>query len=361
MKTKALQLIAVAGLGLAILVSAQATPAGNAGAPAPQKPSSTLPANQPPLQLSTPGELPPPQPIRFPPADPKNFTAASPSAETVNAFLKQLWGYDVNRVWQVEAIQKTEAPGTSRVIVFVGDQGSRRGPAETLFYVTPDGQHAVAGNQIIDFGADPFAAKRAILQQRANGPARGPASKALLLVEFMDLQCPQCKAAQPTMDRLAQDFPGARIVYQAFPLPQLHPSAEKAADYGHCVAQLKGNEAYFKFAQAVFDNQAALTPTGTDQALKDAAVKAGADAVAVKDCADTTSTKDAIAASVQLGKDLGVNQTPTLFVNGRSLPLSGIPYDTLKQLLTFEETQASAQPSQGKAAPLQSKPATSKP
>ena len=63
-----------------------------------------------------------------------------------------------------------------------------------------------------------------VLQQRADGPYRGSASKDLEIVEFADFQCPHCKEAQANMDKLAVDFPKARIVFQNFPLPQ-HPQA----------------------------------------------------------------------------------------------------------------------------------------
>ena len=86
------------------------------------------------------------------------------------------------------------------------------------------------------FGEHPFAENRAILQQRADGPYRGSASKDLELVEFADFQCPHCKEAQANMDKLAVDFPKARIVFQNFPLPQ-HPERPQAADYGVCVEQ----------------------------------------------------------------------------------------------------------------------------
>ncbi len=148
----------------------------------------------------------------LPPTDPKNFTASSPTAETVNQFLTALWGYDVNRLWRVYSIQTTPAPGVSRVTVLVADKSANAKVQPTAFFVTPDGVHAIAGDGVVDFGPKPFAANRQTLQARADGPARGSASKALELVEFADMQCPHCKDAQASMDRLLQDFPNARIV-----------------------------------------------------------------------------------------------------------------------------------------------------
>ncbi|HEX4019628.1 MAG TPA: thioredoxin domain-containing protein [Acidobacteriaceae bacterium] len=350
MKRNVLQMIAAAGLGFAVLAYGQTAPSG----PTPQNRSQAIPPNQAPLQLSTPGQAPTPKPITFPPPNPKNFTATTPSMDTVNAFLKQLWGFDPNRKWQVEAIQKTEAPGLSRVIIFVGEEGSSNRPGETAFFVTPDGQHLIAGGQVMPF-PDPFAATRTLLEEKATGPYRGAASKKLLLVEFADLQCPHCKEAEPTMERLEQDFPTARIVFQNFPINSLHPAAEQAAEYGVCVAQLKGNDAFFKYVQAVFDTQAGLTPADTDKTLADAVTKAGADPAAVKTCVASPATKAAVDASRQLGVDVGVNETPMLVINGRPLAVNSVPYATLRQLVSYESSKLAAQSST--AAPsLRTKP-----
>ena len=86
----------------------------------------------------------------------------------------------------------------------------------TAFFVMPDGKHAIA-DTMLDFGANPFAERRKILQDRADGPAQGAASKDLLLVEFSDLQCPHCKEAQTTMTQLAKDFPAAADRASAIP------------------------------------------------------------------------------------------------------------------------------------------------
>lgn len=284
-----------------------------------------------PLQLNS---VAAPPKIQFPPVDPKNFTAASPTSAQVNAFLKNLWGYDPNRVWQVDAVQTTQAPGVSRVMVLVAEQGVSHEPAATVFFVTPDGRHAIAGSDVIAFGSDPFADVRQKLETQASGPSRGSNSKNLMLVEFADLECPHCKEAAPTMDHLATDFPNARIVFENFPLTTVHPAAEKAAEYGVCVAQEKGNAAFFQFVQAVFDNQGGLTGNA-DETLKDAATKAGANPATVAACAETPAAKTAVENSLKLGQDIGVDQTPLLFVNGRAIPVAGIPYNTLKQIVTY--------------------------
>lgn len=204
----------------------------------------------------------------------------------------------------------------------------------------PDGKHAVAdASGIITFGATPFADARKTLQERVDGAYRGAAGKDFMLVEFADLQCPHCKEAQATMDRLVQDFPNARVVFQNFPIADIHPFAFKAASYGYCITKQK-NEAFFPFAADVFDKQAALTPATGDQTLKDAVTKAGLDPAAIDACAATDDTKKSVEASVKLAQDIGVEQTPMLAINGRLIPLSAnLPYETLKTIISYQASQ----------------------
>ncbi len=312
-------------LSVAVIAGAQTGTTGTA-------PKATTPS-APALHLNDLGQMSKPDP--FPAANPKYFTAASPTVDTVNAFLKALWGYDANRIWRVEAIQTTGAPGVSKVVVFVSDKSPNAKVQTTAFFVTPDGNHAIAGDGVIPFGATPFAATRKILEARADGAARGAASKDLLLVEFADLECPHCKEAQATMGQLLKDFPNARMVFQSFPLVQIHPFAFKAAAYGYCIQQQK-NDAFFTFASAVFDTQAALTAETGDATLKNAVTKAGLDPAAVDTCAATQATKDQVNASIKLAEEVGVNQTPMLAVNGHMLPITSVPYETLKQIVAYQ-------------------------
>ena len=272
----------------------------------------------------------------FPKPDPKNFTANAPTKETVDAFLTASWGYDDNRVWQVQAIIKTPVEGISKVIVLVGDKTGKEKPGALQFFALPDGKHIITGDQIVSFGANPFADYRAVLQQRANGPFRGSPSKDLELVEFADFQCPHCKEAQANMDKLAVDYPKARIIYENDPLSAIHPEAVIAASYGACVASLGGSTAFFQFVSTVFEGQAGLaTSDGATLTLNSAVTKAGLDPAKVAACAATPQTKATVDASVKLAEDLGINQVPILVINGRQVPANA-PYETLKKIIDFQ-------------------------
>lgn len=273
----------------------------------------------------------------FPKPDPANFTAASPTKETISAFLQESWGYDENRMWQVQAIMKTPVEGISKVVVFIGDKTGKQKPQALQFFALPDGKHIIAGDEILAFGEHPYADLRAQLQQKANGPFKGSASKDLELVEFADFQCPHCKEAQANMEKLATDFPKAHIVFENYPLEKIHPEAKKAAAYGVCVAKEGGNNAFFDFANAVFDAQDGLgTPDGATLTLNSAVTKAKLDPNKIAACAATPATSQEVENQVKLAEDLGINQTPTLMVNGRQLPVSAVPYDTLKQIILYQ-------------------------
>jgi len=289
-----------------------------------------------PAQGTTPPPAPAPKAPEFPAPDPADFTATTPSKEVVNAFMEANLGFDENAMWQVQAIQKTQLPDISKVIVFVGDKTGKQQPYRFAFFTTPDQKHIIVGERIVPFGDHPFAEFRAILQQRAGGPYRGSASKDLELVEFADFQCPHCKAAQANMDKLVTDFPKARIVFQNDPLVSIHPESLTAAEYATCVAKMAGSTAFFQFASAVFDGQDGLaTADGAALTLNSAATKAGLDPAKVAACAALPETKATVEPSIELSKDLDISAVPTLVINGREVPANA-PYETLKKIIEYQ-------------------------
>jgi protein-disulfide isomerase len=316
---------------LTVLAVAAWLPVALAQSPTPQAPSPQAPS-----AAAAPAPSAAPEPA-FPPIDPANFTATTPTKQTVEDFLHAYWGYDTNRMWQIQAILPTPATGVSRVLILVRSTagGPKDQTQQLSFFTLPDGKFLVA-DSLLPFGSKPFQAYREILEAGASGPTQGGASKALELVEFSDFQCPHCKDAQPIVAKLLADYPSAHFVYQDYPLTQIHTEAMKASTHGYCVAKAGGNEAFFKFSDALFAAQAGLTPTTADATLKDAETKAGQDPAKIAACSTTPAAKAAIDASVALGGRVGVNSTPTIYINGRGLPLVGIPYEMLQKIIEFQ-------------------------
>jgi len=260
-----------------------------------------------------------------------------PSEETVNSFLFQMFGYDGTTTWKVGEIRPSEVPGLAEVsVVITNAQGSN----VNRLLVSADGKHVITGD-ILPFGAKPFDDTRAKLEKGVNGPAKGPEKAAVTIVEFSDMQCPHCAKAASTIDQLLALEPEARFVFQNFPLP-IHNWAEKAASYVDCVGRASvgqpANDAVWKFIQKTFNDQANITVANADEKLKTIATASGANADEIAACAAKPDTKARIEASVALGKSVGVSVTPTLFINGRSLP-AGIPVDLLKKIADFMASQ----------------------
>ena len=257
-----------------------------------------------------------------------------PSEATVDSFMQQTFGYEPNVTWKVSSIKPAPVPGLAQVDVVLA---SPQGQQSSRFYVTADGEHAVVG-EIIPFGAKPFDHARKTLEKGISGPSRGPKDASVMVVEFGDLQCPACKAAQPAIEALIAAEPNARFVFQNFPL-EMHNWAAKGAAYADCVAQAS-NEAFWKFVAKTYETQADITAENADQKLTALADGAGVKGADIAACANTPVTKAHVDASLALGKSVNVNGTPTLFVNGRSMGnISQVPAETLKGLVDFAAKQ----------------------
>src|SRR5450631_13356 len=258
-----------------------------------------------------------------------------PTEDTVNSFLFQMVGYDPTKTWKVTEIRPSEVPGLAEVLFVVTNA---QGSGLNRLLVSSDGKHAISGD-ILPFGAKPFDDARVKLEKGVNGPAKGPARAAVTIVEFSDLQCPHCQKAAPAIDQLLAQEPEAHFVFQNFPLPA-HNWAEKAAGYVDCVGRIS-NDAVWKFIQKTFDEQANITESNADEKLKAIATAAGANGDEIATCAAKPDTKARVETSVALGKSVGVSGTPTLFINGQSVP-GEAAVELLKKIVDFKASQEKA-------------------
>jgi protein-disulfide isomerase len=250
-----------------------------------------------------------------------------PSEETVNAFLQQTFGYDSTVTWKITAIKPSIAEGLAEVNVTLTNA---QGQSGTTLYVTPDGKHALTG-EIMPFGAKPYGPAKEALLKGINGPGRGPEKSAVTIVEFSDLQCPHCKEANPTVEKLLSEDPNVHFILQSFPLP-MHNWALKGAAYADCVGRAS-NAAFWKFIDGVYAAQADITAENADQKLTELADQAGVKGPDMAACSTQPETQTRVENSINLGKAVDVTATPTLFINGRPVGVSGNNYEVLKQLV----------------------------
>jgi protein-disulfide isomerase len=254
-----------------------------------------------------------------------------PSMEMLNSFMHHMFGYDPMIKWKVESVRPSDIPGVTEVVATFGEPPQQR----TVFYVAGDLEHAFIG-QIIPFGADPFAPVRKKLAADAKGPVQGSASAPVEIVEFSDFECPHCKKAQPKLEQLMNESPNARLVFENFPLSNIHKWADLAAGYADCIGRSNPDK-FWKFFHSVFDQQEQITDQTAATKLSSLATDAGVDAGATATCANSPETKARVNQQYELGVSVGVNATPTLFLNGRKIEnVNDTPVEVLKQMIDFE-------------------------
>jgi len=162
----------------------------------------------------------------------------------------------------------------------------------------------------------------AVLQiDYGKGQKIGSDSAKVKLVEFSDFQCPACQAAEPAIKQVLLKNPdNLQFIYRHFPLPQ-HTHAKQAAT----LAEAAGEEGKFwEMHDKLFETQTEWS--GMDD--KNAAAffleltkQLGLDENKIKQAALESSLKSKIDEDSAEGRLLGVNSTPTFFVNGRKLNL----------------------------------------
>jgi len=153
----------------------------------------------------------------------RKSATALPTVTEIDGFMKRTFGYDPSITWQIVDIRESSIAGITELVA------SMNKGLPTHLYFSSSAQSAIVG-EMIPFGKDPFAPARAKLQA-ANGPSRGSETPSSRIVVFTDLQCADCKAAQPIVERLAADFPRVLFTFQQFPLSAKHPWAMKGAEY----------------------------------------------------------------------------------------------------------------------------------
>lgn len=163
----------------------------------------------------------------------------------------------------------------------------------------------------------------------ATDPSSGSSSAPVTIVEFSDFQCPFCRQVAPTLKQIRDKYGDrVRIVWKDFPLTQIHPQAFKAGEAGHCAAE-QGK--FWEYHDRLFSNQEALQPAD----LKKYAADLGLDSAKFDACLDSSKYGDRVREGVAQGSRLGVNSTPTMYINGR-LVSGAQPYEAIAAVIEEE-------------------------
>ena len=170
-------------------------------------------------------------------------------------------------------------------------------------------------------------------------PSKGNADASVTIVEFTDFQCPSCAQQHPVIERIVSEFGNrVRLVVRDFPLSQ-HANAPKAAEAAEA-AREQGK--YWEYIAVLFRNQSALE---VDK-LRQYASELGLDRARFDASLDSGKFAEKVQRDVLDGQKLGVNGTPTFYVNGKRV--SDRSYEGLKA--TVEAVlKAKDEPSKGTA------------
>lgn len=144
-------------------------------------------------------------------------------------------------------------------------------------------------------------------------PSRGPKNAKVTLVEFSDYECPFCgRFYEEALPVLLKEYGDkVRFVWKDFPLP-MHSNAPKASEAAHCAGE-QGK--YWEYHDVLFQNQRALSI----EALGDYAKRLSLDAEDFNTCLNSGKFAKKIKDDMNLGRSLGINGTPSFFVNGERI------------------------------------------
>jgi protein-disulfide isomerase len=206
---------------------------------------------------------------------------------------------------------------------------------DETFYVTKDGKDVIRGF-VYDVAQNPFKPELEKLKTDLS-PSMGTAGAPVVLVVFSDFQCPNCKEEEKTLrQNLPASFPTqVRLYFKDFPLEQIHPWAKSAAIAGRCV--FRQNPAKFwEYHDWIYEKQGEITVENLkDQVLAFANSAKDVDTLQLGRCMDTKATEAEVNASIAEARELKVDATPTMFLNGRRL-VGNYPWPNLEQIINGE-------------------------
>jgi protein-disulfide isomerase len=221
--------------------------------------------------------------------------------------------------------ESTELPGFDSVSVTIGGGDSDTKKQDYTFLLSKDRSTMLRMTKF-DLTKDPFAEVMSKIN-RTGRPSRGPKDAKVVVVNFDDFECPFCSRMHSELfPEIFKEY-GDRVefVYKDYPLSEIHPWAIHAAVDANCLAALNA-DAYWDFADYIHANKHEVdnekTPGARLEAIDKLAVLQGqkhnVDVAKLQACVKAQND-DAVKASMKEGDDIGVNATPTLFINGQKI------------------------------------------
>jgi protein-disulfide isomerase len=148
--------------------------------------------------------------------------------------------------------------------------------------------------------------------ETADDPFLGPAEASVVVVEFVDFQCPYCKEVYTMVRELAAQY-GNRVkfIIRDFPLSEIHPEAQAAAEASGCAFE-QGNDKFWAYHDKLYQNQDSLSVTS----YATLASQVNLDEEKFATCMSSHTRSTEILGDLADGAAVGVTGTPTFFLNG---------------------------------------------
>ena len=219
------------------------------------------------------------------------------------------------------ASPSSDFPNYDSIVVTI-DNGERK--QDLNFLVSKDHGSLIRMNKF-DLSKDPYADTMSKIDTTGR-PTRGAKASKVVVVNFDDFQCPFCaRMHQELFPEIFKEY-GDRVtfIYKDFPM-EMHPWAMHAAVDANCLAA-QNSDAYWDFADYIHANQHEVSNEKTPGARLEAldrltmlqGQKHNLDVVKLQSCVKTQD-ESAVKASVKAADAVGVDATPTLFVNGEKI------------------------------------------
>ncbi len=165
-------------------------------------------------------------------------------------------------------------------------------------------------------------------------PVRGPVNAAVTILEYADYECPYCQQAEPILTKVMAEYKDrVAFAYKDVPLP-MHPHAQKASEATRC-ADAQGK--FWEFHDALYTSKLLDM-----EHLKMDARDLKLDGAAFDKCLDSGQFAELVKTQSDEGRAVGIEGTPSFFVNGRFVA-GGLTYEDWKRLLD-EELRSSKGP-----------------
>lgn len=167
---------------------------------------------------------------------------------------------------------------------------------------------------------------------------RGPDSASVKLVEYADFQCPACRAFSPIINQLTAEFGDQiQLIYRHLPLKPIHPNAVPAA----IAAEAAHNQGKFwEMGKILYENQPMWSTANSPEILFiEYAGGIGLDVGQFSADMRGQSTKDKVESHYQTATEMGLNSTPTFFLNGKKIT-TPTSYEQFKQIIQSELDRA---------------------